>query len=196
MTPDGGHDVGYIRVSSYSQNSVRQLQGVQVEKMFEETASAKDAKRPVLKECLEYLRSGDHLHVHSIDRLARNLMDLQRIVTELNEKGVSITFHSENLTFSGGGNENPMSTLMLQMLGAFSQFERSLIRERQREGMAQAKKAGKQIGRKPSLSLPQTREIERRIAGGESKAALAREFGVSRQTLYTALDNLKHLDEL
>lgn len=196
MTPDGGHDVGYIRVSSYSQNSDRQLQGIQVEKLFEETASAKDAKRPVLQECLEYLRAGDHLHVHSIDRLARNLMDLQRIVKGLNEKGVSITFHSENLTFSGGDNENPMSTLMLQMLGAFSQFERSLIRERQREGMAQAKKAGKQIGRKPSLNLSQTREIERRIASGESKASLAREFGVSRQTLYSSLENLKHFDEL
>lgn len=193
MTPDGGHDVGYIRVSSYSQNTDRQLQGVHVEKLFEETASAKDAKRPVLIDCLEYLRNGDHLHVHSIDRLARNLMDLQKIVTSLNEKGVSITFHNENLTFSSGGNENPMSTLMLQMLGAFSQFERALIRERQREGMALAKKAGKQIGRKPSLNLSQAREIERRTSRGESKASLAREFKVSRQTLYAALENLKHL---
>lgn len=193
MTPAGGHDVGYIRVSSYSQNTERQLQGVQIDKVYEEKASAKDAKRPILSDCLEYLRKGDHLHVHSIDRLARNLMDLQKIVTGLNDKGVSITFHKENLTFTAGSNENPMSVLMLQMLGAFSQFERSLIRERQREGIALAKKAGKQIGRKRALSLSQTREIERRVAAGEPKASLATEFGVSRQTLYTALENLKHL---
>ena len=192
MTPAGGHDVGYIRVSSYSQNTDRQLDGIQLERVFEEKASAKDAKRPILNDCLEYLRAGDRLHVHSIDRLARNLMDLQKIVTKLNDKDVSITFHKENLTFTRS-NENPMSTLMLQMLGAFSQFERALIRERQREGIAQAKLKGKQIGRKRALSYKQTMDIDRRIKGGESKASLAREYGVSRQTLYTALDNLKHI---
>lgn len=193
MTAAGGHDVGYVRVSIYSQNTDRQLQGVQVDRVFEEKASAKEAKRPILSDCLESLITGDCLHVQSIDRLAKNLMDLQKIVTGVNDKGVSITFHKENLTFTAGSNENPMSVLMLQMLGAFSQFERSLIRERQREGIALAKKAGKQIGRKRALRLFQTREIERRVAEGEPKASLATEFGVSRQTLYTALDNLKHL---
>ncbi len=193
MTPAGRHDVGYIRVSAYFQNTVRQLDGIKIDKMFEEKASAKEAKRPILSDCLESLRKGDCLHVQSIDRLARNLMDLQKIVTGLNDKGVSITFHKENLTFTSGSNENPMSVMMLQMLEAFSQFERSLIRERQREGIVQAKKAGKQIGRKRVLSLSQTREIERRVLEGEPKTSLATEFGVSRQTLYTALENLKHL---
>jgi DNA invertase Pin-like site-specific DNA recombinase len=186
MTPNNGHDVGYIRVSSFSQNTDRQLDGISLEKTFEEKASAKDAKRPVLQDCIGYLRSGDCLHVHSIDRLARNLMDLQKIVNTLNDKGVSVTFHKENLTFTGS-NDNPMNKLMLQMMGAFAEFERALIKERQREGIAQAKKAGKQIGRKRALSDDQVAEIEKRVDAGEAKSKLAMEYGVSRQTLYSAL---------
>lgn len=186
MTPNNGHDVGYIRVSSFSQNTDRQLDGIELEKTFEEKASAKDAKRPVLQDCIGYLRAGDCLHVHSIDRLARNLMDLQKIVQSLNEKGVSITFHKENLTFSGS-NDNPMNTLMLQMMGAFAEFERSLIKERQREGIAKAKEMGKQIGRKRALSDDQVAEIKKRVDAGEAKSKLAKEYGISRQTLYTAL---------
>jgi DNA invertase Pin-like site-specific DNA recombinase len=97
MTPDNGHDVGYVRVSSFSQNTDRQLDEIHLERIFTEKASAKDAQRPVLQECITYLRTGDCLHVHSIDRLARNLMDLQTIVNTLNEKGVSVIFHKENL---------------------------------------------------------------------------------------------------
>jgi DNA invertase Pin-like site-specific DNA recombinase len=186
MTPNNGHDVGYIRVSFFSQNTDRQLDGIELEKTFEEKASAKDAKRPVLQDCIGYLRSGDCLHVHSIDRLARNLMDLQKIVQSLNDKGVSVTFHKENLTFSGS-NDNPMNKLMLQMMGAFAEFERALIKERQREGIAQAKKAGKQIGRKRALDDDQVAEIKKRVAAGEAKSKLAKEYGISRQTLYTAL---------
>lgn len=186
MTPNNGHDVGYIRVSSFSQNTDRQLDGIELEKTFEEKASAKDADRPVLKECLDYLRAGDYLHVHSIDRLARNLMDLQKIVNTLNDKGVSVTFHKENLTFTGS-NDNPMNKLMLQMMGAFAEFERALIKERQREGIAKAKQMGKQIGRKRSLSDDQVEEIKARVNAGEAKSTLAKEYGISRQTLYTAL---------
>lgn len=186
MTPANGHDVGYIRVSSFSQNTERQLDNVTLEKIFTEKASAKDAKRPVLQECISYLRSGDCLHVHSIDRLARNLIDLQTIVKNLNDKGASVRFHVENLTFSSG-NDNPMNKLMLQMMGAFAEFERALIKERQREGIAKAKELGKQIGRKKVLSDNQIKEIKDRISAGESKSALAKEFGIARQTLYTAL---------
>ena len=190
MTPSKGHDVGYIRVSSFSQNTDRQLDGIELEKTFEEKASAKDADRPVLQECMGYLRAGDCLHVHSIDRLARNLMDLQRIVNSLTEKGVSVHFHKENLTFSGS-NDNPMNKLMLQMMGAFAEFERALLKERQREGIAKAKQMGKQIGRKKSLSIEQIKEIKDRVAGGEAKSALAKEYSVSRQTLYSALAELE-----
>ena len=186
MTGNNGHDVGYIRVSSFSQNTDRQLDGIQLEKTFEEKASAKDAKRPVLQECIQYLRAGDCLHVHSIDRLARNLIDLQTIVTRLNDKGVSVTFHKENLAFTGNG-DNPMNKLMLQMMGAFAEFERSLIKERQKEGIAKAKQMGKQIGRQRVLGTDQLANIKARVVNGESKSALAIEYGISRQTLYTAL---------
>lgn len=188
MTPNNGHDVGYIRVSSFSQNTDRQLDNISLERIFEEKASAKDAKRPVLQDCIAYLRTGDCLHVHSIDRLARNLMDLETIVTNLNDKGVSVTFHNEKLTFSGT-NSNPMNKLMLQMMGAFAEFERALIKERQREGIAKAKAMGKQFGRKRVLNDEQIEEINVRITIGESKSALAKEYGVARQTIYSVIQN-------
>jgi DNA invertase Pin-like site-specific DNA recombinase len=177
--------VGYRRVSSYGQNTDRQLVGVELDRVFEDKASAKDAKRPALQECLQYLRTGDTLHVHSIDRLARNLSDLQSLVQELTGRGVTVRFHKENLTFGNG--DNPTNTLMLQLLGAISEFERTLINERRREGMAQAKKQGKQIGAKRKLTPEQVEEIRRRVAQGEAKKTLAREYGVSRQTVYASL---------
>ena len=187
MTPNNGHDVGYIRVSSFSQNTDRQLDGIELEKIFEEKASAKDAKRPVLQECIGYLRSGDCLHVHSIDRLARNLMDLQKIVQSLNEKGVSITFHKENLTFSGS-NDNPMNKLMLQMMGAFAEFENDIRRERQQDGIAKAQANGVKFGRKPVLSDEQQATIRRlRKDEGFTIAQLMERFQIGRTTVYRAL---------
>ena len=178
-------NVGYIRVSSYGQNTDRQLTGLELDQVFEEKASAKDTKRPVLQECLRYLRKGDTLHVHSMDRLARNLFDLQKLVGELTGRGVVVQFHKESLNFSG--DENPMATLLLQVMGAIAQFERSLIKERQREGIAAAKAKGKQVGAKPKLTTKQVAEISDRIANGAFKSDLAKEYGVSRQTLYSSL---------
>ena len=131
-----GQNVGYIRVSSVDQNSDRQLSDTSLDVVFEDKCSGKDTQRPQLKACLRHLRSGDALHVHSIDRLARNLKDLQTLVEELTGRGVTIRFNKENLTFTGDA--NPMQKLMLQMMGAFAEFERSMIRERQREGIAAA----------------------------------------------------------
>lgn len=179
-------NVGYIRVSSYSQNTDRQLREIDLDKTFEEKASAKDSNRPQLVACMEWLRDTDVLHVHSIDRLARNLQDLQHIVQTLTDKGVTVVFHKENLTFSGGASD-PMKILMLQMMGAFSEFERSLINERRKEGMAAAKAAGKQIGAKRKLSDADVIQIKSRIATGSSKSSLAKEYCISRQTLYSAL---------
>ena len=178
-------NVGYIRVSSYGQNTDRQLSDIELDKEFVEKASAKTSDRPQLQACLEWLRDGDTLHVHSIDRLARNLFDLQDIVQQLTQKGVTIYFHKENMRFSGRGDS--VQRLMLQMMGAFAEFERELINERRREGMAAAKKAGKQIGAKRKLTSAQISEISKRLADGETKKDLAAEYGVSRQTLYTAL---------
>ncbi|MDL2210474.1 recombinase family protein [Desulfovibrio sp. OttesenSCG-928-O18] len=181
-----GSQIGYIRVSTLDQNTERQLDGMALDKVFEDKASGKDIKRPQLAACLEYLREGDTLVVHSIDRLARNLEDLQRLVRELTGKGVSVRFLKESLTFEAG-EANPMQTLMFQMLGAFAQFERALIRERQREGITLAKKEGRQLGRAKALTAEQEQALRERVAQGANKKELAAELGVSRQTLYRYL---------
>jgi DNA invertase Pin-like site-specific DNA recombinase len=184
-----GQNVGYIRVSSTSQNTERQLADVQLDRTFTDKASGKDANRPELSNCLNHLREGDTLHVHSIDRLARNLKDLQTIIEELTNKGVTVEFYKEHLTFSKDVNDpsNPkfaMQTLMLQMLGAFAQFERTLIKERQREGIEAAKAKGKKLGAPTKLTSEQASQIKARIDRGEDKSKVAKEFGISRPTLY------------
>lgn len=187
MTAARRHDkrVGYVRVSSIEQNTDRQLEGQKLDKVFTDWASGKDANRPQLQAALEFLREGDEFVIHSMDRLARNLDDLRRIVLELTKKGVQVRFVKENLTFNG--EDSPMANLLLSLLGAVAEFERSMIRERQREGIALAKKAGVYKGRKPSLTPEQVKEIRRRAKAGEQKTGLAAEYGVSRQTLYSAL---------
>lgn len=182
-----GQHVGYIRVSTLDQSTARQLEGVALEKIFEDKCSGRDTARPALRACLDWLREGDTLHVHSIDRLARNLADLQQVVDQLTAKGVEVRFHKEHLIFGGsaaGGDGNPMQRLLFQVMGAFAEFERALIRERQREGIALAKAAGKYKGRKNALTPEQVRDLRARAGQGESKARLARELGVSRQTVY------------
>jgi DNA invertase Pin-like site-specific DNA recombinase len=177
-----GKRIGYVRVPTLDQSTQRQLEGVEVDKKFTDKASGKDTKRPQLQAALDYLRDGDVLVVHSMDRLARNLGDLRRMVTELTGRGVVIEFTKERLTFTG--EDNAMSNLLLNVMGAFSEFERALIKERQREGITLAKKSGVYKGRKPSLTPEQAEQLRSRVAAGEKKAALAREFGISRETLY------------
>ena len=179
----GGKRIGYVRVSTLDQNESRQLEGVQLDKRFVDKASGKDTKRPQLQAALDYVRDGDVLVVHSMDRLARNLDDLRRMVMELTGRGVVVEFVKEHLTFTS--EDNAMSKLLLSVMGAFAEFERSLIRERQREGIALAKKAGVYRGRKPSLTPERISQLRARVAAGEKKAALAREFGISRETLYS-----------
>lgn len=181
-----GQLVGYKRVSSVDQNEMRQLDGVELDKVFVDKASGKDTKRPQLQRALEFLREGDTLIVHSMDRLARNLDDLRSIVLTLTKRGVSVQFVKESLTFTG--EDSPMSTLLLSVMGAFAEFERSLIRERQREGIAIAKTKGIYKGRKPSLSPERATELCKRANAGENKAKLAREFGISRAALYVYLN--------
>ena len=180
-----GQQVGYIRVSSYDQNTSRQLEGVELGKIFEEKVSAKNTDRPQLQACLEYLREGDTLHVHSIDRLARNLVDLQELVGRLTSKGVSVRFHKENLVFTG--QDDAIARLTLQMMGAFAEFERAMIKERQREGIVKAKAEGRCWGRKAKLGPDQVAEIRDKLSIGVSRKAIAEELGISRQTLYAAL---------
>ncbi|WP_413460097.1 recombinase family protein [Herbaspirillum huttiense] len=177
--------VGYIRVSSVDQNTNRQLEGVALDKTFTDKASAKNANRPALQEMLGFVREGDHVFTHSIDRLARNLVDLRTLINQLTGKGITVTFVKEGLTFSGEA--NPMNTLMLSMMGAFAEFERELIKERQREGIDAAKRVGKHLGRARSLSESDVAVIRERVTAGASKSDLAKEFKVSRATLYKAL---------
>ena len=182
-----GHQIGYVRVSSVDQNEAMQLADIELDKVFTDKCSGATRKRPALIECLEWCRAGDTLHVHSIDRLARDLADLQNIVKQLIDNGVSVVFEKEGLTFSAD-TSNPMNTLMLQMMGAFAQFERSMIKERQREGILAAKKAGKQIGAKPKLTPEQVKDIKALIAEGQTKIGVADKYGVSRPTLDKALN--------
>jgi DNA invertase Pin-like site-specific DNA recombinase len=180
-----GKRIGYVRVSSEDQNPQRQLEGISVDKTFIDHASGKSRERPELQKCLEYIRDGDTLVVHSMDRLARNLDDLRSIVNTLTSEGIRVEFIKESLIFTG--EDSPISTLLLSVMGAFAEFERSLIRERQREGIALAKNRGAYKGRKPSLSPEQSEKIKEMIALGVPKAKLAKEFGVSRQTVYGCL---------
>ncbi|SEL28936.1 recombinase family protein [Nitrosovibrio tenuis] len=176
--------IGYIRVSSLDQNIERQLDAVHLDKVFTDKASGKDTNRPQLQAALNHIRAGDTLVVHSMDRLARNVEDMLRLVREMKDRGVSVEFIKENMSFTAGS-DDPRSTLMFTMLSAFAQFERSLIKERQREGIALAKAKGNVYkGRKPALSLEKAAVLRHRVAEGAQKSALAKEFGISRETLY------------
>ena len=180
-----GHRIGYIRVSTFEQNTDRQLEGIELDKVFTDKASGKDTKRPALDDLMEFVRESDTVVVHSMDRLARNLDDLRQIVQRLTAWGVRIQFIKENLTFTG--EDSPMATFMLSVMGAFAEFERALIRERQREGVALAKQRGAYKGRKRSLSDTEIAEVRRRVGAGETKVKVARDYGISRDTLYEYL---------
>lgn len=180
-----GQRIGYVRVSSFDQNPERQLEHVEVCKVFTDRASGKDTHRPELARLLDFVREGDTVVVHSMDRLARNLDDLRRLVQKLTKCGVRIEFVKESLVFTG--EDSPVANLMLSVMGAFAEFERALIRERQREGIALAKQRGVYRGRRKSLGSEQIAELKRRVTAGEQKTLLACEFGISRETLYQYL---------
>lgn len=180
-----GQRIGYVRISTFDQNPARQLEQIQVDRVFTDRASGKDPKRPELEALLGFVREGDTVVVHSMDRLARNLDDLRRIVQDLTKRGIRVEFVKEGLIFTG--DDSPMATLLLSVMGAFAEFERSLLRERQREGIALAKQRGAYRGRKKALSHAQAALLRLRAKAGEQKAVLAREFGISRETVYQYL---------
>jgi DNA invertase Pin-like site-specific DNA recombinase len=188
-----GQRIGYTRVSSLDQNEARQLDGIQgLDRIFHDHASGKDTDRPELRKLLTHLRDGDHLLVHSLDRLARSLADLQKIVETLTSTGVTVEFVKEHLVFeppraTGEPHRTAYSMLMLQMLGAVSQFERALIRDRQREGIALAKIRGVYKGRKPSLDQGAIAKLKSLNAMGMKKSDIAATLNVSRATVYSYL---------
>ena len=181
-----GQRVGYVRVSTVEQNESRQLDGLQLDKTFMDKASGRTRDRDQLDRMIQYVRDGDVVFVHSLDRLARNVKDLEAIISELTGKGVRVEVVTQGLVFTG--DDNPMTKLLLQMLGAVAEFELATIRERQAEGIAKAKAKGKYRGRKPALTEDQADELTKRLVAGEPVAALAREYGVSRQSVYNYRD--------
>mgnify|MGYP000536311589 CR=1 FL=1 len=180
-----GKKIGYIRVSSFDQNTDRQLEGISLNKKFIDKVSGKSIERPQLEAMLDYAREGDTIIVHSMDRLARNLDDLRRLVAQLTDQQITIIFIKEGLTFTG--EDSPMSKLLLSVMSAFSEFERLLLKERQMEGIALAKKRGAYKGRKAVLSKEQIDEIKTRVNNGDKKNHIARDFNISRETLYQYL---------
>ncbi len=180
-----GQVIGYVRVSSTDQNPDRQLEGMEFDRKFIDKFTGKILDRPSLNEMMQYVREGDHVYVHSMDRLARNLLDLRKVVSQLTTKKVKIQFIKENLIFTG--DDSPMSMLLLSMMGAFAEFELSLNKERQREGIRLARERGIYVGRKKMLSKDQIRELYKMADDGHKKTDIAKKFKMSREAVYKYL---------
>lgn len=185
-----GKRIGYIRCSSESQNTARQdeqLAGLNLDKIFRDKLSGKTLNRPALTQLLDYVREDDLVIVTSMDRLARNVVDLRNLVRQITDIGASIEFLKEHLTFTG--EDDSMSQLMLTMMGAVAEFEVALLKERQREGIAIAVAKGDVYkGRVKSLKPAQVEEVKAQVASGIPKATVARNFGVSRKSIYNYLN--------
>lgn len=187
-----GQVVGYARVSTDDQNLARQVDQLKAAGAFAvytEKVSGSTRNRPQLDEVLRYLRRGDQLVVTSMDRLARSLVDLHAIVDDLVSRGVSVKFLREGQVYSG--HADPIAKLMLGVMGSVAEFERAIIRERQAEGIAKAKKRGVYKGRARVLTDEQVGEARRRISEGVPKAKVARDLGIGRTTLYEYLNESK-----
>ena len=179
-----GQRVGHTRVSSTDQNPERQLERLKLDRVFTDKAWGKDTQRLQLDLLFSFVREGDLVIVHSMDRLARNLDDRHLIVHTLMQRGMRIEFVKEQLSFSG--EDSPMANRLLSVMGAFAEFERALIRERQAEGIALAKARGAFKGTQAGAHRTAAFYAARAKAG-EAKAALADEFGISRATVYQYL---------
>ena len=177
-----GQRVGYIRVSTLEQREDRQLEGMELDRRFVDRVSGKDMKRPQLSEMLSFIREGDTVVCHSMDRLGRNLDDLRKLVFSLTKRGVRVEFTKESLVFTG--EDSPMANLLLSVMGAIAEFERQLIRERQREGITLAKARGVYTGRPATLKGEVLASLLARLKAGEKPSDLAREFKVTRMTLH------------
>lgn len=179
--------VGYVRVSSSWQNPEHQyaeLRQAGVENFYEDYMSGKSTERPQYLDVTEFLRGGDTLVVLSLDRLARNLADLLNTVATLARKGVSVRFLTEHLDFDASKDASPTAKLMLSMVGAFAEFERSMIQSRQREGIELAKQRRVYKGRKRTVRDEQIEAVRKMVEMGVPLAAAARKQRLSRTTVY------------
>lgn len=181
-----GRSVGYARVSSADQNLDRHLAAVgDVDQVFTDHASG--GSRDGLEAMRRHVRVGDTVKVRSLDRLARSVVDLAQLVEELVTKGVRVEFVKERLTFEPAAGDDPFATFQLHMLGSVAQLERSLIRERQREGIALAKQRGVYDGRARRLSDEEVTTLRAMDAAGVPRAKIARDLGCSRRLIYDVL---------
>ncbi|MEZ9369893.1 recombinase family protein [Shewanella sp. 10N.286.51.B2] len=171
--------IGYIRVSTVDQNTARQLDDIELDREFTDTCSGSTVTRPALNELKSYCREGDTVVVHDISRLARNIEDLINLIRFFNDKGVTVQFKKEAMIFTAE-QSHPMNTLMLNLLGSVYQFEREIMLERQREGIAKAKSAGKYKGRPLSVAPSEIAEL---LTQGLSIRKIASQLGISTTTV-------------
>lgn len=174
-------NIAYVRVSTIEQNEARQIEELKnhnIDKWFTEKVSAKNTQRPQYQSMLEFAREGDTIYIHDFSRIARSTRDLLDIVEQLNSKGIHLVSNKENIDTS-----TPTGKLMLTMIGAINEFERTNLLERQREGIAIAKREGKYKGRK-AVDIPDFEKQYARYKARElNKVQLAKELGVTRPTL-------------
>ena len=179
--------LAYIRIFAFEKNTARQLEVMKFNKTFTDKLSAVNADRPSLIKLIKYIRAGDEVWINSIDRLSKSSIDLHNLIKKITGKGATAHFKTENLTFDGGEN-NRHKTLHLSTLGAFAQFERELIKQRQAEGIAKAKERGAyaNVGRK-GLSVETSNEIKAQRKKGVSATEIAVSVGVGRTSVYRVL---------
>lgn len=174
-------NLAYVRVSTVEQNEERQIEALKkfnIEKWFTEKISGKNMERPKLQEMLGFCREGDTIYIHDFSRLARSTKDLLDIVERLKEKGVHLVSNKENIDSS-----TPQGKLMLTMIAAIYEFERENMLERQREGIAIAKREGKFKGRKPLELDDFDKYYELYVSRQITKSEMARKLNISRPTL-------------
>ena len=178
----------YLRVSTILQNTERQLVDVVCDRLYEDKLSGKDTNRPQFQLMMNNLRSGDVINVHSLDRVGRNTKDILEIVQEVKDKGCQIYFHKENLKFDGTKSDL-YSDLMLTILAGFSEFERNIILERQREGIAIAKAKGVYKGRRAKLTEKQLEDMKMDFNAGLAKTEIAEKYGITRAYVYQLVNS-------
>lgn len=182
-------NIGYKRVSTVEQVTTRQLHDVQLDKVYEDKASGATKDRPNLNRCLDALREGDTLHVHSVDRLARSLSDALNIIEQVMQAGAKIVFHAERLEFSAD-KSNPYHTFILHQFASIAELERAISKKRQREGLDRiietGTKTGKPIG-KPPLDLALSKKAKLLKLQGDSVTDIALRLKISRPSVYKLL---------
>ena len=178
--------LGYIRVSTVEQNTARQLDGISLDKVFEDRCSGKDTNRPQLQRMLDVMRSGDTIIVHEISRLARNLVDLLQLIESINGAGVKLEFVKDGITYDSNDKNQK---LMLSIMGAVAAFEREMIHERQAEGIQIAKAKGIYTNRTQSKAIDKD-GIKLALAGGLSVRKTAAKYNVAPSTVSRIKKNI------